>query len=346
MRVFLTGGSGFLGRYIVERAVADGAEVVGLVRPHSAVARLQAQGATLHSGDLLDRESLVTGMRGCDAVVHAASPKGGWRRPEVYGLHTVEGTKNLLGAMAQSGVRRLIHISTISVHGLDPLHRTVDDADGRGKHFLPYDHYGRAKADAEELVLAAHRAGVVQATVLRPGWLYGPGDQHSYGRLADRLRRGFLLRVGDGANRIPLVYATNVAGAVWRAVVSPSTECRRILYAWDGLISQTDLLTSLARAAGWVRPIRSFPRVLLLTLAGSLEQLAARSGYRLPAPLTRYFVHLIGSDWHFAQRQLGDKLGYQPEVSLEEGLAATEHWYRRDRGLSQGSDALEEHRAT
>lgn len=328
MRVFLTGGSGFLGGCIAARLAAEGADVVVLVRPHSATVRLRACGAALHQGDLRDTASLAHGLRGCNAVVHVASPKGGWRRPEVYATHAVSGTRNLLAAMAACGVATLVYISTISVHGLDPLRTPVDDTSGRGSRFLPYDHYGRAKADVEEVVAAAHRAGVARATVLRPGWLYGPGDRRSYGRLADRLRRGFLVRVGEGRNRIPLVYAPNVAGAVWQALTRPSPEHRSILYAWDGLISQNDLLASLARAAGIERPVRSLPRALLLKLAAVQEGLSAVSGYRLPAPLTRYFLHLLGSDWRFVHRNLGEQLQYTPEVPLAAGLHATETWYR------------------
>lgn len=328
MRVFLTGGSGLLGGYIAERLAAEGCALVALVRPNSPLAQLRTCGATLYLGDLRDPASLAHGMRGCDAVVHVASPKGGWKRPEAYAQHAIAGTHHLLAAMAVSGVRPLIHISTISVHGLDPLTATVDDDSPFGRSFLPYDHYGRAKVAVERLVESAQRAGAVEATVLRPGWIYGPGDRRNYGRLAARLRRGFLPCVGDGTNQIPLVYGPNVAGAVWHALACPAASYRTVLYASDGRITQCDLLASLARAAGVRPPTRQIPRAALLGLAAAQEQLSVWAGYRLPVLVTRYFLHLIGSNWRFAQRRLSDDLGYRPEVPLDEGLTRSETWYR------------------
>jgi nucleoside-diphosphate-sugar epimerase len=329
MRVFVTGGSGFLGGWIIERLRAEQAEVVALVRPASPQRRLAVPGVALHRGDLRDLPSLVAGMRGCTAVVHSASPKGGWRHPDVYTTHAIGGTRNLLAAMDSAGVRTLIAISTISIHGLDPLTQTLTDESGIGRRFLPYDHYGRARAVVEQMLVQAHGAGRVYATSLRLGWLYGPEDRRSYGRMADRLRRGFFARIGKGHNHIPLVYAPNAAEAVWHALRMPSDQYRPVLYATDGLLTQNELLASLARAAGRTRPIPTLPRTLLLALAAANEHLAAAANYRFPALVTRYFLHLLGSDWQVAQQRLGTALGYTPTITPSEGLAATERWYHQ-----------------
>jgi nucleoside-diphosphate-sugar epimerase len=329
MRVFVTGGSGFLGGWIVRRLRVEQAEIVALVRSSSPSRHLRVPGVTLHHGDLRDLPSLVAGMHGCMAVVHSASPKGGWRHPEVYASHTIAGTHNLLAAMSIAGVRTLIAISTISIHGLDPLTQTLSDDSGIGQRFLPYDHYGQAKAVAEQMIAAAHGREIIEATSLRLGWLYGPEDQRSYGRMARRLGRGFFVRIGNGHNHIPLVYAPNAAGAVWQALRLPGKHYRSVLYATDSQITQNELLASLARAAGRTKPIPTLPRRLLLALAAANEHLAAMAKYRLPVLVTRYFLHLLGSDWQVSQQRLGAVLGYTPEVTPSEGLAATEQWYQQ-----------------
>jgi len=118
-------------------------------------------------------------------------------KPELYEENTIRGTRNVIAAMEASSVKTLIYISTIGVHGIDPTQgKPISEANGFGSRFLPYDHYGRAKVKAEEMVKEAHTAGKIQATTLRPGWMYGPRDNNSFGRLADMMRRAWRLRLG------------------------------------------------------------------------------------------------------------------------------------------------------
>ncbi len=334
MRIFLTGGSGLLGGHFAGRAAAEGAEVVALIRPTSDRAHLGSLGIRLSVGDLEDTASLAAGMRGCDAVVHAASPIGGWGAPQVYERGTVRGTRNVVAAMEQSGVKTLVHISTISVHGLDPIQgNPICEADGFGRRFLPYDHYARAKVQAEEIIREAHAAGRIRATILRPGWIYGPRDDNSYGRLADVMRRGLAIKVGDGQNRIPLVYTANVARAIWLALANGSPEYRVYLCAYDGRATQNDYLASVARAADARRAPISLPKGLLLAMGALQEHLSVALGYRVGGLFSRYAVHLMGSDWSFDQSRIEQELGYTPNVSYAEGFAATEAWYRQSRSM-------------
>jgi nucleoside-diphosphate-sugar epimerase len=336
MRIYLTGGSGLLGSHFAELATAEGASVVALVRPTSNAAHLGSLGVTLSTGDLLDGASLAAGMQGCDAVVHAASPVGGWGKPTLYDRNTIAGTRNIIAAMQAAGVRTLIHISTISVHGLDPIQgKPVSEADGFSSHFLPYDHYGRSKVEAEKSVAEAHTAGKIEATVLRPGWMYGPRDENSYGTLADMMKRGLGIKVGNGENQIALVYAGNMAGAIWAALVRPSPEYRVYLYASDGKATQTDYFASIARATGARRGSISLPKSLLLALGTLQEWLSVAFGYRIPVLLSRYVVHLLGSDWRFDQSHIERDLAYFPRVSYEQGFAATEEWYRASRAAAR-----------
>jgi nucleoside-diphosphate-sugar epimerase len=305
-----------------------------LARPTSDTTYLEALGVPLSIGDLRDVESLTSGMQDCDAVVHAASPIGDWGSPALYAENTVQSTRNAIAAMEACSVTTLVHISTISVHGLDPLRgKPISEADGFGSEFLPYDHYGRAKVQAEQIVREAHDAGRIQATVLRPGWIYGPRDDNSYGRLADMMRRGMAVKVGNGENRLALVYAGNVARAIWLALAKASPDYRVFLCACDGSITQNDYFASLARAAGITRGPLSLPKGVLLALGHLLELLSVASGYRVPVLLSRYVVHLLGSEGSFDQSRIEKELGYSPPVDYQQGFAATEEWYRASRAL-------------
>ena len=334
MKIFLTGGTGLLGSHFAEVATKEGATVVSLVRPDSDTAYLKSLGITLAPGKLQDVESLASGMKGCDAVVHAASPVGMWGKPDRYEEGTVGGTRNVIAAMEASSVRTLIHISTISVHGLDPTEgQIVSEASGFGSHFLPYDHYGQAKVAAEKVVKEAHTLGKIEATVLRPGWMYGPRDNNSYGRLADTMRRGLAIQIGNGGNQIALIYVGNVAWAMWMAFAKPSSDYRVYLCASDGAITQGDYLQSIARATGTTRRPISLPKGLLLAQGLLQEYLSVLFGYRIPVLLPRHAVYLLGSDWRFDQSGIERDLGYSPRVGYEQGFAATEQWYRASRSM-------------
>lgn len=334
MKIFLTGGTGLLGSHFAETAITEGAHVVCLVRPTSDTTYLSSLDVSLATGSLQDVASLASGMKGCDAVVHAASPVGGWGKPELYEDNTVKGTRNVIAAMEASSVKTLIHISTISVHGLDPCEgNPVCEADEFGSQFLPYDHYGRAKVAAEKAVREAHTTGKIQATILRPGWMYGPRDNYSYGRLADMMKRGVAIEVGNGENQLALTYAANVAGAIWAALVKQSPDYRVYLCANDGKITQNDYFESLARATRAKRGPISLSQGFLLGLGTLQERLSVLFGYGIPVLLSRYAVYLLGSDWNIDQSLIERDLGYSPRVSYEQGFAATEQWYRESRSI-------------
>jgi nucleoside-diphosphate-sugar epimerase len=185
----------------------------------------------------------------------------------------------------------------------------------------------------EKIVKEAHEAGRIQATVLRPGWIYGPRDNNSYGRFADMMRRGMAMKVGNGGNQLSLVYAGNVARAIWMALAKESPDYRVYLCANDGKATQNGYLESVARAANTSRRPVSISKNILLALVTLHESLSVLSGYRIPVLLPRYVVHILGSDWRFDQSLIGRDLEYTPQVGYQGGFAKTEAWYRESRSI-------------
>lgn len=332
MKVYLTGGTGLLGSHFAKLAIENGASIVALARTTSDTSYLESLGAHLYAGDVTDMDSLVAGMRGCDVVVHMASPNGGQMSPEPYERVTRAGTEHVLAAMQFAQVERLVYISTIAVHGLDSVQgRPVSESDGFARRALKHDHYARAKIAAEQRVQTLHKDGHIRATTLRPGWMFGEIAENSYSRLADALRAGKLFKVGAGNNHPPLVYAGNVAHATWLAVTQPSEVYCTYICAGEGTLTENDLFESLKRAAGVERDPLTLPKPLALGLAKVQEEVSALSGYRLPVLFNQYLIHMLGSEWRFDQRRLRDELGYTPLVTPAEALARTEQWYRETR---------------
>ena len=177
--VLVTGATGFLGRHVVQAALAAGHHVRAVVRPgfdlaHSPWgAHPRVQYARV---DLRRRAGLSEALSGCDTVVHLAAAKTGDFATQFAG--TVVGTENLLAAMDEAGVRRLVHCSSFSVYrsaGL-PLHAVLDEAAPFEDTPKPRDDYAQVKIVQEQLVRdwADRRGG--ELTVLRPGLIYGPGE--------------------------------------------------------------------------------------------------------------------------------------------------------------------------
>jgi len=209
VNALVTGGGGFLGRYIVERLVARGdrARVLG----RRAYPELEALGVETIRGDVADRPTAVEACRGMDVVFHAAALPGiGVRWEPYYRVNTL-GTRYILEGCLEHRVGRLVYTSSPSVtfDGTDQL--GVDESAPYPTQWLA--HYPHSKALAEQQVLKASGVEGLLCCALRPHLIWGPRDRHLIPRLLARARSGRLRRVGDGTNRIDMIYVENAADA-------------------------------------------------------------------------------------------------------------------------------------
>lgn len=195
MRVFLTGGTGFLGGVVATQLAAAGHEVRALVRDAARGGALLATGATLRIGDVTDGRAVLAGMRDCEAVVHCA----GWYRLGVCDGReaqrvNVDGTRHVLAAMRELGVARGVYTSTIAVNS--DTHGALVDEDHRfhGRYLSVYE---ATKADAHALAEEAAADGL-PLVILQPGAIYGPGDRSDLMQSARAALRGRLPVVPRG----------------------------------------------------------------------------------------------------------------------------------------------------
>ena len=213
-KIFVTGGTGFVGRHVVAEAIARGHEVVALVRPASSASSLAAAEATgrltFARGDLASRD-LADKMEGCDAVLHLAAVKGGDFFSRFSG--TVIGTESVLNAARKAGVRNLVAVSTFSVYdyGQRPANSIFDESfpvisDPRGR-----DEYAETKLYQDELYEEFGAEDGHHMVMLRPGMIYGR-DQLWHPLLGGEFGP-IDLRVG-GKGRPPIIYVENTAEAL------------------------------------------------------------------------------------------------------------------------------------
>ena len=206
--VLVTGGTGFLGRHLVARLLAQGRQVIVLGR--TPAPELEARGVRFIRASLDDADAVRAACAGVETIFHTAARVGVWGRYDDFFRTNVLGTRAILAGCREHGVRRLVYTSTPSVvyNGRDLA--GVDES-------LPLttacpSPYPLTKALAEREVLAAN-SPALRTVALRPHLIWGVGDPHLVPRLLARARAGRLRIVGTGRNRVDLVHVENAVDA-------------------------------------------------------------------------------------------------------------------------------------
>jgi nucleoside-diphosphate-sugar epimerase len=331
MRALVTGGGGFLGAAIVRRLVERGDSVRTLQRGR--YPGLEALGVECVRGDIADRTVVDSAVAGCDLVFHVAAKVEMWGPIEPFRLANVVGTRNVLEAMRRNGGGRLIFTSSPSVvHG----GAGIEGAD----ESLPYpDHYEAAypetKAEAERLVLAAD-SDDLPTVALRPHLIWGPGDTNLIPKLVDRARAGQLRLVGDGSNLVDTVVIDNAVDAHLLAAdrLAADRACAgRAYFITNGDPRPiAEIINGFVTAAGLDPVTRTIPLGVAVA-AGTLFETLHRikpspKGPRMTPFLAR---NLATPHWYDISAARRD-LGYEPSVSIEEGMARVRGWFEAGAG--------------
>ncbi len=322
MRILVTGGGGFLGQEMVNQLLARGEQVRAFGRaPQPALA---ARGVEVFTGDLADSAAVGQAVAGCDAVMHVAAKAGVWGSWESYWRPNVLGTQNVLAAMKQQGVARLVYTSTPSVVFNGASHAGVDESQPYGKNFPC--HYPHTKALAEQAALAAHDEKSLRVIALRPHLIWGAGDPHLAPRIVERAHR--LRIVGPGDNHVDLTHVRNAAHAhllALDALAKPGHPAAgRAYFISDGApvvlwewINQ--LLKRLNRP-----PITRRISLPAAKTAGAVLELCWRALPFLPGepPMTRFVATELAKDHWYSIEAARQLLHYTPKADLADEMDA------------------------
>jgi nucleoside-diphosphate-sugar epimerase len=318
----VTGGTGLLGSHIAEQLHRRGHHIRALCRKASDTVFLRSIGAEIFDGDLTDREALRRACAGVDVVYHAAARVGDWGPWEDFVRVSVDGTQHLLDAAASTGVRRFLHISSISVYGhVDGEGKVFDESAPIGVNVPRWSYYTRAKVEAERLVWAMHASGRIPVTVIRPSWLYGPRDRATLPRLIDSIRRRKLKIIGDGQNRLNLVHAGNVAEAAILAAESDRAVGEAYNCCHDGVLTQRGYFDRVADAVGEPRIRKSVPYRVAYAASFLMECFGRAFRTKNPPLVTRYAVWLMGRRCFFECNKLKEQLGWSSSIGYDAGIA-------------------------
>jgi 2-alkyl-3-oxoalkanoate reductase len=326
----VTGASGLLGSHIVEQLRLRNRPVRAIVRPNSDRSWLEAHDVEFVEGDLSDRGSLEKACRGVKTVYHAAARVGDWGPWSEFVQITINGTRNLAEAASAAGCERFIHISSISAYGHPNGEGLVfDETAPLGTNLHKWSYYSRAKVEAEKQLWAMHKAGKLPLTVIRPSWLYGPRDRATIFRLAKMLHDGKVKILGDGENRLNVVYAGNVAEGAILAADSPTALGQAYNLCNDGVMTQKQWQNLLARELGAPEVTKHVPYAVAYRVAYVLECIGHAFKLKKPPMVTRYAVWLMGRRCFFSAEKARNELGWKSTVSYEEGVKKTVAWLRQ-----------------
>ncbi|NIA07867.1 MAG: NAD-dependent epimerase/dehydratase family protein [Actinobacteria bacterium] len=326
----VTGGTGLLGSHIVEHLVRAGKKVRALVRKGSDTKWLESQpDVELAFGHLEDKEALNKACQGIEVVYHSAAKVGDWGDWEDFEKITIDGTRLLLEAACQAKVKRFIHISSISGYGHpDGQNLTLDETSPLGQNLYRWSYYTKSKVAAEGLVRKAHAEQGLAITIIRPSWLFGERDRVTVKRVVKAIRSGTMKIIGDGTNRLNAIYAGNVAQACLLAAEKEAAIGQAYNISNNGVITQQELFDTYAKYLDCEPISKHVPFGLAYRAAFMMEVLWKLFHSKKPPLLTRYAAWLMGRKVYFSIEKAQKELGWEPEISYEEGIRRTVQWYR------------------
>ncbi|MFK5926019.1 MAG: NAD-dependent epimerase/dehydratase family protein [Desulfuromusa sp.] len=328
MRVLVTGGGGFLGKAVVKLLLAQGEDVCSFSR--NIYPQLTALGVEQSVGDLTDLSAVIKAADGCDLVYHVAAKAGVWGSYEDFYQPNVIGTKNIIQACYKCDISRLVYTSSPSVvfNGSDM--EGIDESVPYTTHFLSW--YPQTKAEAEQFVLAANGASL--ATVaLRPHLIWGPEDNHLVPRILERGRAGALRRIGDRPCLVDTVYIDNAAKAHVQAAeklaVGSCVSGKAYFVSNDEPLPLWDIVNKIL-AAGNVSPVTKTLSPAIAYAVGWLLEYVYR-GLKIPGEprMTRFVAQELSTAHWFDLTAAKTDFGYQPEVSIAEGLKHLKNWLQQ-----------------
>src|SRR5215212_2200509 len=296
-KVAVTGAKGFIGAATCARLRADGHEVVEIDLPDV---------------DVTDAAAVESALTGCDLAVHTAAIVDEDGRMEDFVRVNVGGTRNVLDAAERAGLQRVVHLASVAVWGYEFDHDLPEDAPPRtvGNPYID------TKAASERLALSRG------ATVVRPGDVYGPRSQPWVLRPLRALQSGMFVLPGKGEGIVTAVYVDDLVDCIVRALTHPDA-AGQAFTCWDGSpVTARDFFAYHGRWTG--KPIRTAPRPLVAA-AAVLGELTGRAEVHAAS------LQFISRKAVYPNARAREVLGWEPEVTLDEGMRRTEEWLRSER---------------
>ena len=317
---FVTGAGGFLGTSICLALIAAGIKVTGFARGH--YPHLSKLGINMVQGDICDLSALTAAMKDCDLVFHVASKAGVWGSQADYYRPNVEGSANIIQASQSLAIERLVYTSTPSVTFTGEDEAGINESQPYAQSFLNY--YAQSKALAEQMILAAN-SDRLKTVAIRPHLIWGPGDPHLVPRVIARAKLGRLKLVGKEDKLVDTIYIDNAAyahilAALRLADPTPSCAGNSYFVSNDQPITMACMLNKILDCADLPPVTKRVPALLAYIVGTVLEKIYLWLGKTQEPMMTRFVARQLSTSHYFDISAAKADLGYQPLVSIDEGM--------------------------
>ena len=325
MKVFLTGGGGFLGFAIVKQLMQEGYEVVTYSRKKYEV--IEKLGIHHYQGSVFHYETLRNAMYGCEAVIHSAAKIGMWGDYSSFYETNVTGTENILRACRELNIPYLLYTSSASV--------TYQGSSEGKNESLPYPEkfdaaYPKTKALAEQAVLKANCLNLVTCS-LRPHLVWGPGDPYFIPQLFERRRRGTLRLIGNKQFLVDTTYVDNAARAHLQVLKmmqlsAPVVAGKAYFISQDEPIAIAAFINRILEA-GQLLPVNKRVNSKVAMAAGwFFQNIFELLSIESQPPITVFLAkQLSSSHWYDISAAKRD-FGYSPIITIDEGMKKLKIW--------------------
>ncbi len=314
MNIFVTGGSGFLGKRLIKRLITDNNNVTALARSDSSGKILEQLGAKVIKGSLENISGWEAHLAGQDIVIHCAAPVEFWGPWEKYEREITQATKNLLISSSKMNVKRFIYISSESVLQDELPLIDIDEKYPYPKE--PNSYYGKAKKLAEQEIL--NFSTEMKCIILRPTYIWGKGDKTPQ-TLEAKVKSGQFMWIDNGQCIIETVHVDNLVEAISLACVKGDDK-EIYIVTDDDPITVKDYFTKLFQIKGINPPKTNLPSFIANSLANIVESVWKLLNIKSAPPLSKFELSFVAMPRRYNISKIKRDLGYKPIVTREKGL--------------------------
>lgn len=325
MKILITGGTGFIGSRLAIASQERGHEVESLGQTNTQAERenhqlLEKLGIRTTLGSILEKDKLVELAQGCDVVFHLAAAQHEANVPDEHFYNVnVEGTRNMLEAGVQAGVKRFVHASTIGVYG-SAMEGSLDE----NTPLHPNNIYGVTKLEGEQLALSFNER--LPVSVVRVSETYGPGDRSRLLKLFKAIQKNVFFVIGTGDNKHQLIYVDDLIDGLFLTATDANAVGEIFLLTGKEVLTTREIVDTVAECLETRVPRIHAPMLPFVAAAVLLEKTMAPLG--IQPPLHRRRLDFFRKSFFFSQKKASTVLGFSPKTDFKQGVSQTVAWYK------------------
>ena len=337
-KIFVTGGTGFIGSHLIRELVKQNYRVKALIRKNSNLQFISGYNIDKVVGDLRNLKIIVNAMQDCDTVIHTAAMARDWGREKDFYDINVKGTKNILKAIKKNNIKALIHLSTNAVLGEEDCMKPKDENapyNCKYPYFLSnfwesdMNHYRCSKMVAEKETISFCRKNGINLAVLRPVWVYGPREFHSgpyY--FCEYILGGIRLLQGKRTNKFHVIYVKDLVRII-KKVFEKQPEGINIYNIGSDYVPTMDEFWRLFCKYLNVKPPIYLPKFLTYSIGLAMEASFKIFRSKESPDLTRARVAMGYDNNIYDVSKIHREFEFK-ETPLDKGIKTTVRWWRRN----------------